>query len=205
MDRIVKIVVTNDEGMTTICEKSTKARMKNLTDEQKSAGKGDLAAFELKGNVSIAIVRTAYDAVRYNFDKDGKLIAINGVKTNEWYQNVTRDDQGRLSAYTEGEYDMVSSFKLIYGKNGFLEKRINNDMGECVTTYTYNEAGFLTSDHLVGEYTEMGADKPEKVDIKTTYKYTGIDDHGNWTRRETVPANDTEGPIYEERSITYYD
>lgn len=205
MDRIVKIVVTNDEGMTTICEKSAEARMKNLTEEEKTIGKGDLALFELKGNVQSAVVITAYDKVRYNFDEEGKLISINGVQTNEWYQNVERDEQGRLSAYTEGEYDMVSSFKLIYGKNGFLEKRINNDMGECVTTYTYNEAGLLASDHLVGEYTEMGADKPEKVDVKTTYKYTGIDDHGNWTRRETVPANDTEGPIYEERSITYYD
>lgn len=205
MDRIVKIVVTNDEGMTTICEKSAEARMKNLTEEEKTIGKGDLALFELKGNVQSAVVITAYDKVRYNFDEEGKLISINGVQTNEWYQNVERDEQGRLSAYTEGEYDMVLSNKLIYGKNGFLEKRITNDMGECVTTYTYNEAGFLTSDHQVGEYTEMGADKPEKVDIKTTYKYTGIDDHGNWTRRETVPANDTEGPIYEERSITYYD
>ena len=205
MDRIVKIVVTNDEGMTTICEKSAEARMKNLTEEEKTIGKGDLALFELKGNVQSAVVITAYDKVRYIFDEEGKLISINGVQTNEWYQNVERDEQGRISAYTEGEYDMVSSFKLIYGKNGFLEKRINNDMGECVTTYTYNEAGLLASDHLVGEYTEMGADKPEKVDIKTTYKYTGIDDHGNWTRRETVPANDTEGPIYEERSITYYD
>ncbi len=90
---------------------------------------------------------------------------------------------------------MVLSNKLIYGKNGFLEKRITNDMGECVTTYTYNEAGFLTSDHQVGEYTEMGADKPEKVDVKNTYKYKGIDDHGNWTRRETVPADDNEEPI----------
>lgn len=205
MDRIVKIVVTNDEGMTTICEKSAEARMKNLTEEEKTIGKGDLALFELKGNVQSAVVITAYDKVRYNFDEEGKLISINGVQTNEWYQNVERDEQGRISAYTEGEYDMVSSFKLVYGKNGFLEKRITNDMGECVTTYTYNEAGFLTSDHLLGEYTEMGADKPEKVDVKTTYKYTGIDDHGNWTRRETVPANDTEGPIYEERSITYYD
>lgn len=204
-DRIVKIVVTNDEGMTTICEKSTEARMKNLTDEEKTIGKGDLALFELKGNVQSAVVITAYDKVRYNFDEEGKLISINGVQTNEWYQNVERDEQGRISAYTEGEYDMVSSFKLIYGKNGFLEKRINNDMGECVTTYTYNEAGFLTSDHLLGEYTEMGADKPEKVDMKTTYKYTGIDDHGNWTRRETVPADDTEGPVYEARSIMYYD
>lgn len=205
MDRIVKIVVTNDEGMTTICEKSAEARMKNLTEEEKTIGKGDLALFELKGNVQSAVVITAYDKVRYNFDEEGKLISINGVQTNEWYQNVERDEQGRISAYTEGEYDMVSSFKLVYGKNGFLEKRITNDMGECVTTYTYNEAGFLTSDHLLGEYTEMGADKPEKVDVKTTYKYTGIDDHGNWTRRETVPANDTEGPIYEERSSTYYD
>lgn len=205
MDRIVKIVVTNDEGMTTICEKSAEARMKNLTEEEKTIGKGDLALFELKGNVQSAVVITAYDKVRYNFDEEGKLISINGVQTNEWYQNVERDEQGRISAYTEGEYDMVSSFKLVYGKNGFLEKRINNDMGECVTTYTYNEAGFLTSDHLVGEYTEMGADKPEKVDIKTTYKYTGIDDHGNWTRRETVPADDTEGPVYEARSIMYYD
>lgn len=205
MDRIVKIVVTNDEGMTTICEKSAEARMKNLTEEEKTIGKGDLALFELKGNVQSAVVITAYDKVRYNFDEEGKLISINGVQTNEWYQNVERDEQGRLSAYTEGEYDMVSSFKLIYGKNGFLEKRINNDMGECVTTYTYNEAGLLASDHLVGEYTEMGADKPEKVDIKTTYKYTGIDDHGNWTRRETVPADDTEGPVYEARSIMYYD
>lgn len=205
MDRIVKIVVTNDEGMTTICEKSAEARMKNLTEEEKAIGKGDLALFELKGNVQSAVVITAYDKVRYNFDEEGKLISINGVQTNEWYQNVERDEQGRISAYTEGEYDMVSSFKLVYGKNGFLEKRITNDMGECVTTYTYNEAGFLTSDHLLGEYTEMGADKPEKVDVKTTYKYTGIDDHGNWTRRETVPADDTEGPIYEERSITYYD
>lgn len=205
MDRIVKIVVTNDEGMTTICEKSAEARMKNLTEEEKTIGKGDLALFELKGNVQSAVVITAYDKVRYNFDEEGKLISINGVKTNEWYQNVERDEQGRISAYTEGEYDMVSSFKLVYGKNGFLEKRITNDMGECVTTYTYNEAGFLTSDHQVGEYTEMGADKPEKVDVKTTYKYTGIDDHGNWTRRETVPANDTEGPVYEARSIMYYD
>lgn len=205
MDRIVKIVVTNDEGMTTICEKSAEARMKNLTEEEKTIGKGDLALFELKGNVQSAVVITAYDKVRYNFDEEGKLISINGVQTNEWYQNVERDEQGRISAYTEGEYDMVSSFKLIYGKNGFLEKRINNDMGECVTTYTYNEAGLLASDHLVGEYTEMGADKPEKVDIKTTYKYTGIDDHGNWTRRETVPADDTEGPVYEARSIMYYD
>lgn len=205
MDRIVKIVVTNDEGMTTICEKSAEARMKNLTEEEKTIGKGDLALFELKGNVQSAVVITAYDKVRYNFDEEGKLISINGVQTNEWYQNVERDEQGRLSAYTEGEYDMVSSFKLVYGKNGFLEKRINNDMGECVTTYTYNEAGFLTSDHLLGEYTEMGADKPEKVDVKTTYKYTGIDDHGNWTRRETVPADDTEGPVYEARSIMYYD
>lgn len=205
MDRIVKIVVTNDEGMTTICEKSAEARMKNLTEEEKTIGKGDLALFELKGNVQSAVVITAYDKVRYNFDEEGKLISINGVQTNEWYQNVERDDQGRLTAYTEGEYDMVSSFKLVYGKNGFLEKRITNDMGECVTTYTYNEAGFLTSDHLLGEYTEMGADKPEKVDVKTTYKYTGIDDHGNWTRRETVPADDTEGPVYEARSIMYYD
>lgn len=205
MDRIVKIVVTNDEGMTTICEKSAEARMKNLTEEEKTIGKGDLALFELKGNVQSAVVITAYDKVRYNFDEEGKLISINGVQTNEWYQNVERDEQGRISAYTEGEYDMVSSFKLVYGKNGFLEKRINNDMGECVTTYTYNEAGFLTSDHLLGEYTEMGADKPEKVDMKTTYKYTGIDDHGNWTRRETVPADDTEGPVYEARSIMYYD
>lgn len=205
MDRIVKIVVTNDEGMTTICEKSAEARMKNLTEEEKTIGKGDLALFELKGNVQSAVVITAYDKVRYNFDEEGKLISINGVQTNEWYQNVERDEQGRISAYTEGEYDMVSSFKLVYGKNGFLEKRITNDMGECVTTYTYNEAGFLTSDHLVGEYTEMGADKPEKVDVKTTYKYTGIDDHGNWTRRETVPADDTEGPVYEARSIMYYD
>lgn len=205
MDRIVKIVVTNDEGMTTICEKSAEARMKNLTEEEKTIGKGDLALFELKGNVQSAVVITAYDKVRYNFDEEGKLISINGVQTNEWYQNVERDEQGRISAYTEGEYDMVSSNKLIYGKNGFLEKRITNDMGECVTTYTYNEAGFLTSDHQVGEYTEMGADKPEKVDVKTTYKYTGIDDHGNWTRRETVPADDTEGPVYEARSIMYYD
>lgn len=205
MDRIVKIVVTNDEGMTTICEKSAEARMKNLTEEEKAIGKGDLALFELKGNVQSAVVITAYDKVRYNFDEEGKLISINGVQTNEWYQNVERDEQGRISAYTEGEYDMVSSFKLVYGKNGFLEKRITNDMGECVTTYTYNEAGFLTSDHLLGEYTEMGADKPEKVDVKTTYKYTGIDDHGNWTRRETVPADDTEGPVYEARSIMYYD
>lgn len=205
MDRIVKIVVTNDEGMTTICEKSAEARMKNLTEEEKTIGKGDLALFELKGNVQSAVVITAYDKVRYNFDEEGKLISINGVQTNEWYQNVERDEQGRISAYTEGEYNMVSSFKLVYGKNGFLEKRITNDMGECVTTYTYNEAGFLTSDHLLGEYTEMGADKPEKVDVKTTYKYTGIDDHGNWTRRETVPADDTEGPVYEARSIMYYD
>lgn len=205
MDRIVKIVVTNDEGMTTICEKSAEARMKNLTEEEKTIGKGDLALFELKGNVQSAVVITAYDKVRYNFDEEGKLISINGVQTNEWYQNVERDEQGRISAYTEGEYDMVSSFKLVYGKNGFLEKRITNDMGECVTTYTYNEAGFLTSDHLLGEYTEMGADKPEKVDVKNTYKYKGIDDHGNWTRRETVPADDTEEPIRVVRSIIYYD
>ena len=204
-DRIVKIVVTNNEGMTTLREKSAEARMKNLTDEEKTIGKGDLAAFELKGSVQSVVVKTEYDKVRYNFDEEGKLISINGVQTNEWYQNVERDEQGRLSAYTEGEYDMVLSNKLIYGKNGFLEKRITNDMGECVTTYTYNEAGFLTSDHQVGEYTEMGADKPEKVDVKTTYKYTGIDDHGNWTRRETVPADDTEGPVYEARSIMYYD
>lgn len=80
-DRIVKIVVTNDEGLTTLREKSTEARMNNLTDEEKTIGKGDLAAFELKGSVQSVVVKTEYDKVRYNFDEEGKLISINGVQS----------------------------------------------------------------------------------------------------------------------------
>lgn len=56
-DRIVKIVVTNDEGLTTLREKSTEARMNNLTEEEKTIGKGDLAAFELKGSVQSVVVK----------------------------------------------------------------------------------------------------------------------------------------------------
>lgn len=204
-DRVEKLVITDNDGMAALREKSVEAQMKNLTDEQKKAGKGDLAMFELRGNVKSLVVRDQYESIRYEFDQDGKLLSVNGTPANGYYESLKRDAEGRIASYTEGEYDMVADYKLIYGKNGFVEKRVMSDMGERTTTYTYNDAGYLTSDRTLGEYTEMGADKPEKVDLKSDYKYSAVDENGNWTSRETTVSEEGAAPYYEYRKITYYE
>lgn len=204
-DRVEKIVVTNTDGLSSLREKSVEAQMKNLTDEQKKAGKGDLAMFELRGNVKTLLVRSQYENMRYEFDEDGKLVSVNGTPAESYYENLKRDAEGRIASYTEGEYDMVADYKLVYGKNGFVEKKVMSDMGERTTTFTYNDANYLTSDQTLGEYTEMGADKPEKVDLKSSYKYTSVDENGNWLVRQLTVSEEGAAPYDEYRQITYYE
>ena len=202
-DRIVKIVVTDDDGHTALLEKSTEVKMKNLTADLKAAGKGDLAAFDLKGNVKGAKVPGMSGDMKLEFDQEGKLTAVNGGNVADIFQDLQRDKEGRLSGYTLGDYDMVVAYQFVYGSNGFVDKIIESDSGDVTKTLTRNDAGFVTSEHAKGEYTEMGADEPEKIDYTVDYKYVLIDDHGNWLVRKVKSSQDDE-PYYESRTIYYY-
>lgn len=201
-DRVHKIVLTDDAGLKELTEKSVEAMIQNLTDEQKQTGKGDLAAFDLRGKVKWASIG---DNV-YNFDENGKLVKISLKSVDEVYQDLKRDKQGRLSSYTkepEEEFGLSSSTKLVYDdKTGFLKEEIWNGDGQTTTSFIRNEQFFVVKEHIKGEYTDMGADEATKFERPITYKYTAVDDHGNWTKRVATEGEETSE---ETRTIMYYE
>lgn len=216
LDSVCRLVLTDDDGLNDLLEKSVMAKMQKLTDEQKQAGKGDLAAFDLRGNVKWA----DFGEYVYNFDEDGKLTTMRPKKINiyapgdplrgrapeEFYQDLKRDKQGRLSSYTEEpkeEFGMSSGTKLVYDdKTGFLKEQMDSGEEQTTTTFIRNEQLFVVKEHIKGEYTEMGADEATKFERTITYKYTAVDNHGNWTKRV---ATDGEETNVQSRTIVYYE
>lgn len=97
---------------------------------------------------------------------------------------MERDAQKRIVKYTEGEFDCVDTEEITYdSKTGWVSKIKHNGEGEDITTFTYDEKGYLIKKVCEGESWEMGAEEGEKFKDTTTYTYESFDEHGNWTAR----------------------
>ena len=140
---------------------------------------------------------------KLEFDNMGKLIKCDGNPAQNIYSKMKFDDNGRLvSAVREENYSIIETTYEYDSKTGHLIKQKDVDPeGQMVTTYTYDENGLVTKKQEVGEFTEMGAEEPMKLNRTSIYTYPSIDAQGNWTKRQV----ESEGAmITEVRSISYF-
>lgn len=198
-DRTIKIIlVDEDEYVKLMNKQGLEARKKA------EAGIGCLSAFDLKGNVKMCLEKNEMgESRKLEFDNMGKLIKCDGNPAENIYSKMKFDDNGRLiSAVREENYSIIETTYEYDSKTGHLIKQKDVDPeGQMVTTYTYDENGFVTKKQEVGEFTEMGAEEPMKLNRTSIYTYPAIDAQGNWTKRQV----ESEGAmITEVRSISYF-
>lgn len=167
-------------------------------------GEVDLAYFELRGKVKSFTERNDDNSISYSFTEKGKWNTYNGRSIQNALSDVERDAQKRIIKYTEGEFDCVDTEEITYdSKTGWVSKIKHNGEGEDITTFTYDEKGYLIKKVCEGESWEMGAEEGEKFKDTTTYTYESFDEHGNWTARS---AKSSDGRSWKEtRRIKYYE
>ena len=165
-------------------------------------GDVDLAYFEMRGKVKSFTERTDDVANTYTFTEKGKLNTFRGENVRHAFSDVVRDSQKRLTKFTLGEYDCIDTEEITYdSKTGWVSKIKHNGEGEDITTFTYDEKGYLIKKVCEGESWEMGAEEGEKFKQTTTYTYETFDKHGNWTARS---VKDGDGTSWRETRIIYY-
>lgn len=168
-------------------------------------GKGDLAAFDLHGNVKSCKWKdengTTHNLV---FNEQGKWVKYNGKPLSS-LEGHERDKNGRIVSYVWGEMGCADNHILTFdAETGRLKKmQVESGDGNDVYTYKYDKKGLLTHRHQKGEFTEMGADETEHFETNMDYEYSSIDDHGNWTKRTGYGATGSD-PVVETRTIVYY-
>lgn len=168
-------------------------------------GKGDLAAFDLHGNVKSCKWKdengTTHNLV---FNEQGKWVKYNGKPLSS-LEGYGRDKNGRIASYVWGEMGCADNHILSYdAETGHLKKmQVESGDGNDVYTYKYDKKGLLTHRHLKGEFTEMGAEETEQYETNMDYEYSSIDNHGNWTKRTGYGATGSD-PVVETRTIVYY-
>lgn len=231
LDKISKIVVPTDEELLSYAEKA-KSNLEKIAKElledgiienveeltgikqeenkedaeqadMNKPGDVDLAYFELRGKVKSFTERNDDNSISYSFTEKGKWNTYNGRSIQNALSDVERDAQKRIIKYTEGEFDCIDSEEITYdSKTGWVSKVKHNGEGEDVTTFTYDEKGYLIKKVCEGESWEMGAEEGEKFKDTTTYTYESFDEHGNWTARS---AKSSDGRSWKEtRRIQYY-
>lgn len=193
-------VIANVEELTGIKQEENKDDAEQA--DMNKPGDVDLAYFEMRGKVKSFTERTDDVANTYTFTEKGKLNTFRGENVRHAFSDVARDSQKRLTKFTLGEYDCVDTEEITYdSKTGWVSKIKHNGEGEDVTTFTYDEKGYLIKKVCEGESWEMGAEEGEKFKDTTTYTYEKFDKHGNWTAR-SVKTSD--GTNWRETRIIYY-
>lgn len=194
-------VIANVEELTGIKQEENKDDAEQA--DMNKPGDVDLAYFELRGKVKSFTERNDDNSISYSFTEKGKWNTYNGRSIQNALSDVERDAQKRIIKYTEGEYDCIDSEEITYdSKTGWVSKIKHNGEGEDITTFTYDEKGYLIKKVCEGESWEMGAEEGEKFKDTTTYTYESFDEHGNWTARS---AKSSDGRSWKEtRRIQYY-
>lgn len=189
--------------------------------------KGDLAFFDLYGQVKSMKQVQEDNNVWYYFDKEGKLDFE--AEKEEWTDEETGE---KCTTYTyEGagwdEWSQARPFRRTYDSSGRL---ISRSVGyEDMDEVSYNEDGTVSvedwgAESLFGkdEYTYasqpvrrvsmMGTtgdavDEEAEEEIYTeSYEAFIFDTHGNWTDRFVLESNDGKySARIDSRIITYYD
>lgn len=195
-------VIANVEELTGIKQEENKEDAEQA--DMNKPGDVDLAYFELRGKVKSFKERNDDNSISYSFTEKGKWNTYNGRSIQNALSDVERDAQKRIIKYTEGEYDCIDSEEITYdSKTGWVSKIKHYGEGEDITTFTYDEKGYLVKKVCEGESWEMGAEEGEKFKDTTTYTYESFDEHGNWTARS---AKSSDGRSWKEtRRIKYYE
>lgn len=182
---------------------------------------GDLAAFNLKGNVkSCTWVNHKAGCIQYGFsqnaNKEATVFNQNG-RCTKWnglifsamgrfgsalYNGCKRDNKGRI---VSGE--LYSGFyapgcgeeTFEYNTNGKLSRHYFEDAGAAIeTTFEYDSEGtMIRSTSNIENYME---ETNETITVE--YKVLAKDTHGNWTKRVATPSKGVKWP--ETRTIVYY-
>lgn len=181
-----------------------KTEPKEEKEDLTLGGKGDLAAFDLHGNVKSCKWKDEFGAIHnLVFDEHGKWIKYNG-KPLSALEEHKRDKNGRIASYIWGEMGCADNHILTFdAETGRLKKMEVTGEGHDVYTYKYDQKGLLTHRHLKGEFTEMGAEESEHYETNMDYEYSSIDDCGNWTKRTGYGATGSD-PAVETRTLVYY-
>lgn len=195
-------IIENVEELTGIKQEENKEDAEQA--DMNKPGDVDLAYFELRGKVKSFTERNDDNSISYSFTEKGKWNTYNGRSIQNALSDVERDAQKRIIKYTEGEYDCIDSEEITYdSKTGWVSKIKHNGEGEDITTFTYDEKGYLIKKVCEGESWEMGAEEGEKFKDTTTYTYESFDEYGNWTARS---AKSSDGRSWKEtRRIKYYE
>lgn len=197
-DRTVKINLVDEEEYVKLMNKQGQEASKKA-----GAGNGCLAAFDLKDNVKMCLEKNEMgESHKLEFDNMYKLIKYDDNPVQNIYSKMNFDDKGRLvSAEREEEYSIIETTYEYDSKTGRLVKQKDVDPeGHMTTTYTYDDNGFVVKKQEVGEFTEMGAEEPMKLNRTSVYTYLMIDARGNWTKRQV----ESEGAMITEVRIIQY-
>lgn len=178
------------------------------TTEATSAevGCGDLSLFELKSNVKSCEWTHGQSTEPVNCDFDEKGVCImykSSLLGTVSFSDIERDNNSRMTKYTQGTNGIADHYSIVYDDAGRVTVK-NLEMGEGVevTSYEYNEQGFVSKEQITTRITEMGADEPDEQQVTFEYTYDNVDEHGNWTKRTYKLADGT--TVSDTRVITYY-
>lgn len=172
------------------------------SEEKASEVKTDMSTFQLKGEVKSVTYKEDYyfGSRTFNFTEDGKLQCDSTVE-------VERDSVDRIKMLlfpykSETGVDLKYVVSFRYDNEGRVRAIRDEDQGwSSRAKLTYDEKGFVSVD---------STKSPEGLSV-TDYKYSKIDDKGNWVAREYVTRNSAktdslaEEKGSEERAIIYYE
>lgn len=190
--------------------------MLNVNDtvaQTTTVGKGDLPAFELKGNVKSCKWINANGSegeTTYTFNAKGQWTKTNGYLLTNSYETVERNSVGRISSTEFWEDGTGYLDEWHFNQTGHLSRKVEKLLSEdytgspivdCTGTYTYeyDNKGFVTAKKY--SYSERYDGK--KWSSTYTYTYLATDTKGNWTKRKVVDSGENK-TYTETRVITYY-
>ena len=174
----------------------------------------DKAYYDVVGKVKSITYDNAYtikfDTKGRSLSKNLRKIKKHGTKTTYSSNNPNPTSE---EDFTEATYDANHKLIKLYLYERYISKitydkqnRITSLTEVCeatkyITTYTYDEQGFRTTETVKGydpDNSKEGYSKTPSDTRKTTYVVLDHDQHGNWTKRKDNTGN------IEIRKIEYY-
>ena len=146
----------------------------------------DRNTFNLKGPVKT--VEDPYFGF-LEFQKDGTIIFDRSQNPDVYWNNVSRDEYGRITNFGRESYCYNSKGQVIetFSSGGGMSSTIK---------YYYNTNGLVTK-AIVDE-----CNMYEEDSYTTTYTYQKFDKYGNWIKRTAKTGRKS---TVETRTITYYE
>lgn len=132
------------------------------------------------------------DTLKYTFfqirDSIGHLVGC------RYEQLVKLDGE---DCFSPGDFSIAAAYQ--WENNQLTSQYIDGGYYATHYTYYYNSDGYITRESATNR------DEQGEWNAETTYRYSGFDKHGNWTRRTaTTVIDSTITSTHHIRTITYY-